>query len=353
VGLVRVVGDLLWRGATDVFNMGALDTVVLLTYEMLYIALTFSLVLLISRRLLAALQGDIAEREETERALRKSEEKFRVAFETVPDAIIITRLGDGTIVEANDGYETVTGFTKDESLGRTTLELGLWTDVADRELFVGKLVSHGSASDVETVVRRKSGETFPAVLCGEMIELDGEPTILTVFEDATARKLAESQLKELSDRDALTGLLNHRAFYAAASDRIEATRDSWIALVFMDLDRLKNVNDEHGHPAGDQALIAYAEALRGGFRESDIIGRLGGDEFAVVAVSRERVADEMFLARYLRSLAKLNAGGGMPFEVQASVGVVWREPGKTEGIEELIGIADARMYAAKRVKASR
>ena len=315
---------------------------------MLFIGLTFALLLLVSRRLFSALEHDIVVREEAEEALRKSEEKFRVAFETVPDAIMITRLSDGTVVEVNDGYEAMTGYSRTESLGKTTLELGIWNRASDRELFVGKLVRHGRASDIENIVRRKSGDTFPATLFGELIELDGEPSVFTVFADATARKIAEDQLRELSNHDSLTGLLNYRAFYQEGARRTEEASDSWIALIFIDLDHLKNINDEFGHPAGDQALLAYSEILRAGFRESDLIGRLGGDEFAVLAVSRERVPDETFMARYVACLADQDATGALPFTISASVGLVWRAPGDADGLEELIRVADARMYEAKR-----
>jgi diguanylate cyclase (GGDEF)-like protein len=200
-------------------------------------------------------------------------------------------------------------------------------------------------------MRKKNGDLFPGVLSGELIEVDRAQSGLTVVHDATERKLAEERLKEMSRRDPLTGILNYRAFYEAAEARLAAVSDARIAVLFMDLDGLKRINDEFGHPAGDQALRVFADVLRRAFRESDVIGRLGGDEFTVVAISREDVSDEALVARFSAELDSENASAGLPFEISASVGISrWEPSNGAVDLQELIRVADARMYEAKRAR---
>jgi len=331
------------------FLRSGVDGAVLLGYEMLYVALTFALLLLVSRRLYTELESDMAQRRAVEDALKRSEEKFSVAFHTVPDAILITLLADGRIIEANRSSFEIFGFTKDEMVGRTTVALGMWAQPADRERFVGELESSGRVLGFNTTSRRKSGEVFPTTVSGETIEISGVPCSLTVVHDSTERLLAEERLRELSERDPLTSILNHRTFHEIATQRLSAARDRRAAVLFMDMDGLKAINDEYGHSAGDQALVAFAGVLREAFRESDVIGRLGGDEFAVLAVPRGDASDETLTSRLYGLLAEKNASKALPFELAVSIGIVWTEPSAgSADLERLISEADRRMYQAKR-----
>jgi diguanylate cyclase (GGDEF)-like protein/PAS domain S-box-containing protein len=335
----------------DLFMSGILDSGTILLYQTLYIALTFSLLMLISRRLLAALERDIWRREATEKALRASEERFSIAFHNIPDAVVISRRSDGTILEANEGLSKHIGYPLEEMIGKTTTELGIWQDEAARSRFIDLLAQDGRVSGFETVFHRRTGETFPAVAWCEVIEVGGESALLMVVHDATERKLAEEHLIELSSRDPLTGVLNQRAFYETAAHRLATLADSQIALIFLDLDNLKAVNDLYGHPVGDQTLVLFADVLRKAFRESDVIGRLGGDEFAVLAVSREVVPDFALLERYVAELLQSNTASGLPFTISSSFGVAWWDPQDgAADLDALINSADIRMYEAKRAK---
>jgi diguanylate cyclase (GGDEF)-like protein/PAS domain S-box-containing protein len=332
---------------TSLFQAGTADTLVYLAYLLLFAALTFTLVLMVSRRLLNALERDIEQRERSEYDLRKSESKFSAAFHTVPDAMLITRLADGTIIDANDGFLRITGYTRVEAIGKTTLELGTWADIEDREWFVDQLSTVGQVCDFAAEYNTKSGQSFPALISASLMDVDGEQLGLTLFRDITATKLAEEQLRALSDRDPLTGILNYRAFYSLAADRLARITEAHAALIFLDLDGLKNINDLYGHPVGDQALVTLADVLHDAFRESDTVGRLGGDEFAVLVISREEVSDEIIMSRFLGALDSANETCGLPFLISASAGIAWRgEAGTT--LQELISIADGRMYEAKR-----
>jgi len=349
VSVVHIAGLLYGPQVGRLFESDSLDAAAILMYQMLYIGLTFALLLLVSRTLLSALERDIAERVEAERELGQSEEKFSVAFQNVPDAIIITLLSGGTIIEANESCFRLIGYSKDEMIGKTTIELGVWDDLADRERYIELLELHGRVAGFECLLIKKSGEVFPGVLAGEIVQVAGAQAVLTLIHDATASKLAEAQLIDLSERDSLTGILNPRAFYSAAAERLAADGDTRIALVYLDLDGLKAINDEFGHPMGDQALVVFASALKSAFRDSDVVGRLGGDEFAVLAGSRENVPDEALMVRFSAALRDKNATEGLPFTISASFGIAWRDPiSRTPDLQGLISAADLRMYDAKR-----
>jgi diguanylate cyclase (GGDEF)-like protein/PAS domain S-box-containing protein len=350
IGVVRVATDPFGPQITGAFKLPPLDVAAILASSVLLVALTFSLFLLVSRTLLTEAEHELAERRLAEQALGKSEEKFRVAFETVPDAITISQVTDGTLIAVNESFSRATGYSADAALGHTALDIGLWEDPADRQRYWEALCEQGSVKQFSTIMRKASGEVFHAAVFGELVEVDGTKAALTVIHDETDRRLAEERLRELSDQDPLTCLLNQRAFYSAASARLAETSDARVSLLYMDLDGLKPINDQYGHPMGDDALLAFADVLRSAFRESDVVARLGGDEFAVLAVSRAATSDEVLLARFWAALAEKNARGDLPFAVDASVGVAVREPGGGEDLQKLIGVADALMYDAKRSK---
>jgi diguanylate cyclase (GGDEF)-like protein/PAS domain S-box-containing protein len=335
---------------TSLFKSGAADALAYLTDQLLFVALTFSLALMVSRRLLTALEVDIAERQVAQEALRKSEIKFSAAFHTVPDAILVTHIEDGSVVDLNGGCLRLTGLTREEALGRTTVGLGLWADVGDRERYVEELDGHGRVADFECVLKKKSGETYPAIMDAELMDVDGERLLLTVFRDATESKLANDQLLSLSNHDPLTGILNYRAFYAAATERLARMTDAHAALIFLDLDGLKSINDDYGHQAGDMALVAFADVLMDTFRESDTVGRVGGDEFAVLVASRDDVSDDALMARFTERLHAANESSDWPFRLSASAGIAWRGESNIYELRELISVADTRMYEAKHAR---
>jgi diguanylate cyclase (GGDEF)-like protein len=189
---------------------------------------------------------------------------------------------------------------------------------------------------------------FIGLTFGMLLMVNGR-LVMELEGDIRVRELAESALRELSDHDPLTGLLNSRAFMMAATARLAHLGGEHASFVYLDLDYLKEANDRWGHAMGDRVLDAMADAMREGFRESDLIGRLGGDEFAVFAVSREKASDEALLARFAARMAAINASDALPVELAASYGVAsWSaEFGKAD-LQNLIRVADERMYEMKR-----
>ncbi|HSL43176.1 MAG TPA: PAS domain S-box protein [Anaerolineales bacterium] len=143
---------------------------------------------------------DITERKKAEEALRESEERFSKAFHSSPDAIIISRMSDGLIIEVNEGWRALFGHEPSEVVGRTSSELDLFVNPDDRKEAVRRLKETGVIRDFELQIRRQSGEVRLASLSAERMEVNGEAALLTVLRDITERKQGEKALRESEER---------------------------------------------------------------------------------------------------------------------------------------------------------
>jgi PAS domain S-box-containing protein len=142
---------------------------------------------------------DITSRKTAEAALRKSESRFALAFNASPDAINLTRLEDGAYLEVSSGFERLTGWKREEVLGRTSLELGLWADPKDREALVAVLRSKGEYDSLPISFRCKDGSIIKGMMSGRLISLDGVPCLLSVTRDVTQQVEAQEALGNLSE----------------------------------------------------------------------------------------------------------------------------------------------------------
>jgi diguanylate cyclase (GGDEF)-like protein len=177
---------------------------------------------------------------------------------------------------------------------------------------------------------------------------DGRPGIVTGFlQDVTEPKQVEEELSRLALEDDLTGLANRRAFVTVGQQllRVAQRAGETALLIYMDLDNMKEINDSHGHAAGDQALVEVAGLLSSNFREADLIARLGGDEFAVF-VPRDGTAAKAGLERLRDALDAREAR----FPLALSIGMSTYDGHGPCSIEDLIARADAAMYAEKALR---
>lgn len=140
---------------------------------------------------------DITERKRTERALRESEEKFALAFTSSPDAVNINRLADGMYVEINRGFTELSGYTREDVAGKTTLELNIWHNPADRQRMVEALQTHGACENLEAVFRRKDGSLGTGLLSARTLLLENVPHLISITRDISQRKQAEADLERL------------------------------------------------------------------------------------------------------------------------------------------------------------
>ncbi len=148
-----------------------------------------------------SLVRDITEQKRTEASLRQSEEKFAKAFRSTPVALAISTLPEGRIVEVNETFLQVSGFSREEVIGNTTIALGLWHNLDDRASMFDLLRTQGRVRNLECEFRRKSGEIAIGLFSAEAIEFDGQPCILSMTNDITDRKRAEAQLQASQERD--------------------------------------------------------------------------------------------------------------------------------------------------------
>jgi len=432
---------------------------------------------------MSGISVDISERNRLQTALRESDERFRMAFKVSPDAVNITRIPDGCYLEVSDGFVRTTGWTREEAIGKTSTELGLWADSEDRQRIIQLLQRDGFFENEEVRFRTKTGDFLEGLMSGRSMKIGGENCLLSVTRDITQRKRAERALREskqLTDaiienvplmvflKDAsdlrfvlfnrageeLTGLkredvhgcndsdffptdqaaafmrkdrevlaargsvidipeepiqaadggqrllhtrkvailgadgsaryllgiseditqrkaaeveIKNLAFYdpltqlpnrrllidrltkvLAASSRSGKT----IALLFIDLDNFKTLNDNLGHHVGDVLLQQVSVRLLASIRQGDTVARLGGDEFVVLLeelsnVHFEAATQAETVGRQI--LSSLNQIYHLPnhdHHCSASIGITLHTD-QYESIDELLKRADLAMYQAK------
>jgi diguanylate cyclase (GGDEF)-like protein/PAS domain S-box-containing protein len=414
---------------------------------------------------------DITERVLAERALRHSEDRLRKIFDASGMIISVSRLADGTYLDVNPAFLRVGGWTREEVIGRTSFDLGVWTDDRDRERLVERLRREGTIREMEFAFRMKSGEVRH-LLCGiEPIRIENEDCLLLVGQDITERKKAEAQMQKLSraleqtadavmitDRhgvieyvnptfEQVTGyglaeavgrrpnllksgrqgpgfydklwktieagevfndvFINRRKdgslyyeektitpltdadgrithFVATGKDITERMqvqerlaymaqhdpltelpnrallldrlkqslagarwRDRRTAVLFVDLDRFKTINDTLGHEAGDRLLQQLAARFQASVREGDTVARFGGDEFVILLDDVASADDVAGVAqKVLQALAPPFRVDHQTLYVTASIGVSLF-PNDGEDAGELLKNADIAMYRAK------
>ena len=412
-------------------------------------------------------------RAEAERQL--SEERFARIFHASPDAITISRLNDSVYVELNDKWVELCGFSRDELVGKSSTELGIWMNPERRTMLLQQLESDGRVREFEFKLRRKDGGVADTLMSSEVIELNGVACLLSILIDVTernrtdrqlrdserrfadvvdaageyvwetdsmrrftyassrvesvigytpaemlgrtpasfmppdeaervkrfmaeksiaepfrnlehivitkdgrhiwqnvsgvpifdaagveiglrgtalditARKLAEQRIEELATRDALTQLPNRRLLTDRLSQGLMSAQRSQglVAVLFIDLDRFKTINDSLGHAAGDELLRTVAERLQGLMRKGDTLARIGGDEFVVVLEALRAAEDAAMVAQKI--IAELSvpysvAGGSVNCSASVGISVF---PGDAQDGATLMRNADMAMYFAK------
>lgn len=154
---------------------------------------------------------DVTEWRRIEEALRASEDKFAKAFHTSPDAININRLSDGMFVDINDGFTALTGYTMEDVRGKTSTDLGLWANPEDRNRLTASLRERGEVSNLEALFRRKDGRVDTGLMSAKVIEIGGEPCIISITRDISERKRVEEAIRlSLEEKTALLKEVHHR-----------------------------------------------------------------------------------------------------------------------------------------------
>lgn len=282
-------------------------------------------------------------------ALRTSEERIEKVFRASHGAIVVSSLEDGTYLEVNDAYLALFGHDRADVIGRTALELGVWDDPHDRDLFLREVRRQGSVRDFPARMRNRAGEALETLLSAERIEMERESWLLVSVADVTALHRAESRAEFLATRDPLTGL----ATRAAALDRLRqaigrAQADGHrLALLRVGIDRLKGINESLGHEAGDAVVREAAHRLEALQRPGHALARMGGDEFLMLLDPLLDSAEAITSAhRVLESFIPPFVVGDRELRVSCSVGLcAYPDDGNDAGT--LLSYADTALRAAK------
>jgi diguanylate cyclase (GGDEF)-like protein/PAS domain S-box-containing protein len=293
-----------------------------------------------------AIWHDLTER----RAAALREARAKTVFENTSEGIIVAD-AELRIVAVNRAFTEITGYSEDEALGQTPriLQSGRHDETFYQAMWAA-LTRTGQWRG-EFWNRRKNGEIYPQLSTITAVHEAGGrlSSYIAVFGDITLLKRSEETLYQLAHKDALTGLANRTLLRARLEQSLRrAARDgSMLALLFLDLDLFKNVNDTLGHPVGDALLQSVAGAMAEQVADRDNIARLGGDEFVVLLEDMaEPNAAAMLARRLLAIFTKPFEAQGRELHITASIGISVF-PGDGEDMDALLANADVAMYQAK------
>ncbi|MEI7429800.1 MAG: EAL domain-containing protein [Betaproteobacteria bacterium] len=287
-------------------------------------------------------------------ASKQAEEQLLLAasvFSHAREGILITD-AKGDIIEVNEAFCIITGYSRNEVLGQNPrlLKSGrhdqgfydeLWHTLTENGYWSGEIWN-----------RRKNGEAYAEILTISAVRNAQDETqqYVAFFTDITALKEHQRQLEHLAHFDALTNLPNR----VLLADRLQQAiaqaerRGQPLAVVFLDLDGFKSINDQHGHETGDQLLITLASGMKQSMREGDTLARLGGDEFVAVLLDLTDVAASLpMLTRLLDATSRPVLVGNLMLQVSSSLGVTFYPQKDEVDADQLLRQADQAMYQAK------
>ncbi len=291
--------------------------------------------------------SDITRHRLAEHALRESEERLAKFMQASAEGIVFHR--DGFITDANPPVCELTGYRLDELLGRKTLEFIAPEHIAR----VAAVIASGQETSYESVLIDKHGQRIAVEFIVRTMLRNGERMRMTIVRDMRDRHSALARIHHLAHHDALTGLPNRASFMEHLTHSMRAADEtgSKLALLFIDLDHFKRVNDSLGHLVGDTLLRTVAERFTASLRATDVVSRFGGDEFMVLlpglpgSDAHARDAEEVAQKLLAAIGAPLDAEG-RPLSITPSIGIALY-PGDAATPEELVRHADAAMYLAK------
>ncbi len=294
---------------------------------------------------------DISERKQTQEALKKSEERHRTVLEAAPDPVIVRDMS-GRVIYLNPAFTRVFGWTRDDCRNRS-IDFVPQENQPETTVFMEHIQKGASFSGVETRRFTKNGGLVDVSISGAVFfDTDGKPEgYVNTLQDITERRKKDEELRYIAYHDVLTGLPNRKSFYMCIDDLLQHSSrrksDRAWALMFLDLDKFKQVNDALGHDTGDLLLKGVADRLKDCLRETDHLFRLGGDEFTVILTNLNRDIDVARVARkILESIIHRFHFNGHEIFTSTSIGISVF-PNDGWDVEGLVKNADMAMYAAK------
>lgn len=316
---------------------------------------TFMLTLVVMMLLISVLQ---TERNQAERALRNNERKLRAVIDGALDGIVTINT-QGHLVEFNPAAERIFGYERSQVMGRKLADLIIPS--AQRELhntrhqqFVETGVKHIFDRRVELTAMRADGSEFPVELTLTALKDHSENLVTGFIRDITQQKKAQQEIENIAYYDVLTGLPNRRLLLDRFQRAILNSKrvKTHSALIFVDLDHFKSINDTKGHDVGDQLLVEVSKRIQDTIRAGDSVARLSGDEFVLIIENLDAKAHLAYLQtsevlhKLLIELNKPYLLGKFEFNMTASIGVTLFHD-DTLNFEDHLRHADTAMYQAK------
>jgi diguanylate cyclase (GGDEF)-like protein/PAS domain S-box-containing protein len=301
------------------------------------------------KEILCCVARDITERKRAEERLRESEEHHRAVVEQSVEGIYLFDPDSGRVLESNGAFEELVGYTADELLGMTIYDL-IAHESEDIDWQVERSLEEKRRHKGERSYRRKDGSSLEVEASATVVPYGEEEAVCCVIHDVSERKKLEERLEHQAFHDSLTDLPNRALFLDRLGHALAQTgrEDGPVAVLLLDLNHFKMVNDSLGHDAGNVVLVGVAERLRASVRPGDTVGRIFGDEFAVLLGAPSGM-DE---ARRVAGRIQERLEG--PFEVEAQEVLVSPSIGISLGYsaqdrpEEVLRQADLAMYTAKK-----
>ncbi len=289
---------------------------------------------------------------QAQRQIEESARRYQQLLETAPDGIVVAN-AQGVVQMVNQRMEDMFGYSRQELVGR---DLDILIPEQFRRRHRSRLREYMDSSQRQPMSSlqnlgavRKDGEQVPVDISLSSFESDQGAQVTAFVRDVTSWRKLEAELRHLATHDVLTGLPNR----ALLRDRLQqelaqaARHQEMVAVMVLDLDHFKFVNDSWGHPCGDQLLVLTARRLENCVRQGDTVARLGGDEFALVLPGLKTIEDISAIAsKLLKELGRPSQLNGREISGGASLGISLY-PGDGETGDELLANADAAMYHAK------
>ena len=299
-----------------------------------------------NRLVIYAIIHDISERIQAERGLREA----ATVFESTAEAIMITDT-NGVIRRINQAFTNMTGYTAEESLGQTPriLKSGRQDNLFYKNMWE-RLIAQGRWEG-EVWNKRKNGDIFPVwqIISTVRDEQGRSVGYVALFIDITRKKHDEDEIAYRANYDALTGLPNRNLLAERLGQALKQARreGSRVAVMFVDLDFFKQVNDTLGHAVGDHLLQLVAERMRMCVRETDTIARLGGDEFVILLMDIDEISPASIVAeKLIAQMVEAFTIEGNEIHIGASIGItIFPDDGRD--VDTLFRNADLAMYRAK------
>jgi diguanylate cyclase (GGDEF)-like protein/PAS domain S-box-containing protein len=298
----------------------------------------------------SAFLRDITERREADEALRRADQRFRSAFDNAPIGMAIVST-EGRFLRTNRALSELTGYPQDHLAGMGLAEITHSEDLS-KDLSALQDMVDGARDRYQTEMRylHADGHVIWVDLSSTIVrDRDGRPMyLLSQMQDISERKQTEARLAHRASHDELTGLprravLEERTVLALNRQRRERKP---VAMLYMDLDRFKVMNDTYGHEAGDRLLVAIAKRLGALVRPTDVVSRVGGDEFVILCEGMGEAAASRLAKRIIEVVSEPIDFEGVRLSVKPSVGIALTRDPETSP-SELLYDADAAMYFAK------